>query len=181
GIEKMVGVFINTIPVRIDAKGISTFPQLVREVQRKALLTKSYEYLPLAEIQANSNLKGDLIDHIMIFENFPTRGGIVQGAGKKGFALENVDKIEHTNYDFNFITGPGNRYFIKFSFNGYVYDRNFIKNMELHFKEIITRVLDEPGIALKDISIVPAGERKKIVSEFNQTGAQFPADRKIQR
>ena len=71
GIEKMVGLFINTIPVRVKADYDQTFVELAQEVQKNALLSTQYDYYSLAEIQSLSALKQNLIDHLFVFENYP--------------------------------------------------------------------------------------------------------------
>jgi len=71
GVEQMVGLFANTIPVRIKTGDSIDFAQLLHQVYRDTSLSKSYEYLPLPEIQSNSPLKSRLVDHLFAFENFP--------------------------------------------------------------------------------------------------------------
>ncbi|MBY0025442.1 condensation domain-containing protein, partial [Paenibacillus polymyxa] len=52
GIENMVGLFINTIPVRIRSGAEDTFADLIRTNQQQALASQDYETYPLYEIQA---------------------------------------------------------------------------------------------------------------------------------
>ncbi|XBO87560.1 condensation domain-containing protein [Bacillus licheniformis] len=70
GIEKMVGVFINTIPTRIRLDKDKRFQDVLRQTQTDALESSRYHYMNLAEVQALSELKNDLIDHVMVFENY---------------------------------------------------------------------------------------------------------------
>ena len=71
GIENMIGLFINAVPVRIQVHPQQTFSQLVTRVRTSAAASKSYEYLPLADVQNLSLLKRELIDHLVTFENYP--------------------------------------------------------------------------------------------------------------
>jgi hypothetical protein len=84
GIEDMIGLFINTVPVRINVGECpGDFSQLLGNIQQKTLLSHSYEYVPLAEIQAVSYLKDNLIHHIMAMENFPITDVIKDRTGIK--------------------------------------------------------------------------------------------------
>jgi iturin family lipopeptide synthetase B len=184
GIEKMIGLFINTIPVRITASGEKTFSQLIQNVQKKAALTKSYEYLPLAEIQAQSSLKYKLIDHIMAFENYPIEKQVKNndnGNADKGLSLEvqNVKVYEQTNYHFNIIVSPGKRLFTSFNFNSLLFDMEFIKRTARHFNNIIHQVAENPNIFLGDIEIVTPEEKHQILFEFNDTRLEIPQDKTI--
>lgn len=70
-VEQMIGLFINTIPVRIRCDEDSTFADTMQMVQQNALASQSYDTYPLYEIQAKTEQKQNLIDHILIFENYP--------------------------------------------------------------------------------------------------------------
>ena len=71
GIEEMVGIFINAVPVRIKVEKDITFEELIIKVQEQAINSEKYSYLPLAQIQTMTILKNELIDHLMVFENYP--------------------------------------------------------------------------------------------------------------
>ena len=107
GVEYMVGLFINTIPVRIRFSDKMRFYQLLQQVQEEALACEPYHYHPLAEIQSRSALKQNLIDHILVFENYPVTEQIEDYAREKGksdkilIKLSKVEVFEQTNYDFN--------------------------------------------------------------------------------
>ncbi|MCP5053522.1 MAG: non-ribosomal peptide synthase, partial [bacterium] len=131
GIEKMIGLFINTIPLRITRGKDQLFFQLLKTVQQGALLSREHEYFSLAEVQATSALKGNLIHHIMVFENYPTFEVKENRAPGKETPIDikAVALREQTNYDFNIIIVPGNKMTIKFSYNSLVYKKDFIKRV----------------------------------------------------
>ncbi|HLP47615.1 MAG TPA: condensation domain-containing protein, partial [Candidatus Kapabacteria bacterium] len=123
GVESMVGLFINTIPVRIRVEEKMKFYQLLQQVQSEALAAESYHFHPLAEIQSISPLKQNLIDHLFIFENYPITEQI-QGFGrgknksyKTSLKLANVEVFEQTNYDFNIVLSGVEQLRITFQYN----------------------------------------------------------------
>ncbi|MEK4993207.1 condensation domain-containing protein, partial [Listeria sp. FSL L8-0308] len=69
GVEHMIGLFINTIPVRIQSEQNATFVDIMRKTQEQALASGAYDSFPLYEIQALTEQKQHLINHIMVFEN----------------------------------------------------------------------------------------------------------------
>ncbi len=71
GIENTVGIFINSIPVRINTKENESFVELVTRVQNESNKLKSYEYMSLADIQNLTISKQNLIKYLMVFENYP--------------------------------------------------------------------------------------------------------------
>ncbi|MDG0057042.1 condensation domain-containing protein, partial [Paenibacillus sp. P2(2022)] len=78
GIENMVGLFINTIPIRIRSQAEDTFADLIRVNQQQALASQDYETYPLYEIQALTEQKQELINHIIVFENYPVEEQVEQ-------------------------------------------------------------------------------------------------------
>jgi hypothetical protein len=109
----MVGLFINTVPVRIRYEGKTSFYRLLSSVHEEAINAGPHHYFPLAEIQAGSALKQDLLDHIMIFENYPIARHLeaVMEEGPGGIALEqeitDVEFFEQANYDWRYCPGTG--------------------------------------------------------------------------
>src|SRR5690606_34034107 len=108
GVESMVGLFINAIPVRISFDNHTSFIDLVKENQKSAISSEPYHYFPLPEIQFLSELKQNLIDHILIFENYPISDQLSQDlTDKENYGnkveISNVEVFEQSNYDFNFI------------------------------------------------------------------------------
>ncbi|UCH96821.1 MAG: AMP-binding protein, partial [Candidatus Aminicenantes bacterium] len=186
GIEDMIGLFINTIPVRITVQtNNKTFYQLVQTLYKQALLSKPYEYIPLADIQANSWLKGLLIDHIMVFENYPLQEAVKHTEFRESleFSIEVAECFEQTNYDFNVIVRPGETIHVIFNFNSLVYTVDFIENTALHVREIFRQVAENPGldIDIGEIEIVTAEEKYRLLDEFNDTEVDFPGDKTIHR
>ena len=70
-VETMIGLFINTIPVRFRCEAGTTFAGLMKEAQERAVASQQFETHPLYDIQARTTQKQDLITHLMIFENYP--------------------------------------------------------------------------------------------------------------
>ncbi|MCP5054749.1 MAG: non-ribosomal peptide synthetase, partial [bacterium] len=131
GIEKMVGLFINTIPVRVRTWQDQGFRHLLKILHENGNISRSYEYVPLAEIQANSQLKGNLIDHLLIFENYPVQREVGMNTGgsreeKDNIRVTDMKLLERTNYHFNVAIVPSDRLEVKFSYNISVHDRDFM-------------------------------------------------------
>ncbi|MGD2090925.1 MAG: amino acid adenylation domain-containing protein [Candidatus Aminicenantes bacterium] len=160
GIETMVGLFINTVPVRVKYDKKTRFNELLNQVQKESQESEPYHYSPIGEIQAGSGMKKDLLNHILVFENYPVAArldGVLPGSDSNN----NKDTQEHpapevfeqSNYDFNLVVSPGKQVKINFKYNGNVYDKALLKKLELNIKEVIARVAANPGIGIDEIAI----------------------------
>jgi amino acid adenylation domain-containing protein/non-ribosomal peptide synthase protein (TIGR01720 family) len=179
GIESAVGLFINTIPVRIRSNEARNFVELVLKVQDNALLSEKYSYLSLAQIQSNSLLKLELIDHIMVFENYPQDEGNNNVAIRE-FQIKGMEAFEQTNYDFNILIVPGEELKINFQYNGTVYPEHLVTRVKDHFLNIIIQISDSPNINLEKIDILTEMEKHQILYDFNNTQVEYPKDKTIQ-
>jgi amino acid adenylation domain-containing protein len=181
GIEQMVGLFINTIPVRIKSNGKKPFSRLIKENQDQALKAKSYEYLPLADIQANSYLKRELIQHIMVFENYPLEKEVKNINETPDFYVKGLQSYEQTNYDFNMIVIPGTQLSIKFIFNSLLYEKEWVERISIHLKYMIEQIIESPNIEEREIEITPGEEKQRLLVEFNNTASVYPKDKTLQQ
>jgi non-ribosomal peptide synthetase component F len=139
GIERMVGLFINIAPVRLRTGKTKYISGLLKDMQRRSVLSKPYETLPLADILSNASLKPGIIDNIMFFENYP--GHEEMDTRLKVRLLENYEQID---YNFSFYVVPGAVLTVRFSFNSLVFDMEFIKRIALDFKALAVQVVENP-------------------------------------
>lgn len=91
GVENMVGLFINTLPICIDVENGPLAPWLQTLQQRQSACAE-HDYLPLREIQAG---RGDLFDCLLVFENYPVPRDI---SAEATFAVTGVEVDEWTHY-----------------------------------------------------------------------------------
>ncbi|MCP4216453.1 MAG: AMP-binding protein, partial [bacterium] len=172
GVEQIVGLFINTVPVRIKCPAHDSFSLLLKNVQRHAVAAKSYEYLPLSEIQALSPLKNKLADHIFVFENYPLEDTVREGGKKNdiGFGIEDADMFEQTGYDLDVMVAPGgDRLVIRFTYNASLYETDFMQATADRLKHIMRQVTRDTDTAIKDISIITDREKYKLLNDFNDS------------
>jgi tyrocidine synthetase-3 len=185
GVESMLGLFINTIPVRIRFEEQVKFNRLLGKIQEAAVASEPHHYHPLAEIQSRSPLKQNLIDHLFIFENYPIAEQI-EGYGserhkseKLALKLVKVDVFEQTNYDFNVIISASNQGRIIFQYNGNVYERDFVERIGDHLRVTMDQVIENEGIEIKEIGLLSDEENHRILYEFNNTTTAYPQEKTI--
>lgn len=169
-IERMAGLFLNNVPFRIKMEEGQTFVQLMGNIYEKEVLSRSYEYLPLADIQSNSLLKEKLIDHIMVFENYPISRELknINMTQEYGFEIKALDIFEQTSYDFNIIIVPDKSTTIHFQYNSLIYDEPLIIKIAQNFEELIVRVLENPQIKIEQISKISPENKAEIIARCNE-------------
>lgn len=177
-VEDIVGLFINTIPVRIKTDNKKSFLETVLDVQRSALNSIDYHHTSLAEIQSISNLHDGLFDHIMVFENYPMDDAIKKLSSSL-FSIRNIDSFEQINYDFGIVVFPSDTLSFSLSYNPKKYDEETIKRVSKHINKVISEVIINNEIKVCDIEIIPEEEKNLLLNVFNDTHADYPKDKTI--
>ncbi|MCY9420460.1 non-ribosomal peptide synthetase, partial [Bacillus paralicheniformis] len=159
GIETMVGVFINTIPTRIRLGKDKLFKDVLRQTQADALESSRYNYMNLAEVQALSELKNDLIDHVMVFENYAVDQKAFEKKNDVGFEMVNVSGEEQTNYHFSISAALDDQLKLLFIYDENVYDDTIIETLEKHIITVAEQVAEDETQTLRDINLVSKEEK----------------------
>lgn len=75
GVDRMIGLFINTLPMRMKIDEKASLESWLAQVQANLLAASEYEHVPLAKVQRIPRLAPDesVFDSIMVFENFPEK------------------------------------------------------------------------------------------------------------
>ncbi|MCP5045622.1 MAG: hypothetical protein GY940_00510, partial [bacterium] len=184
GVESMIGLFINTIPVRIRFQDKMKFRQLIQNVQQDALSAEPHHYHPLVAIQSRTHLKQNLLDHLFIFENFPLAQQI-EGYGNdnnKGkdnddpssLKLTDVTAFSQTNYDLNLMMSGVDRLNIGFNYNSNVVDEAYVKRLTHHFQLVLEQVSANEELAIEDLTLLSPQEKQRLLHEFNGPAREYP-------
>jgi amino acid adenylation domain-containing protein len=174
GVERMTGLLINTIPVRIRCEKDEKFSNLVRNVQAGMIAAEEHSYFPLAEIQACAGLKQNLIHHVVGFENYPVENSVDSAKKASGrYRIENVRVSEQTHYDLNIVMIPGTGMKLKINYNRALYEDGFIGGLGRHFQTIADQVVKNPEISIRRISLLSDAEREQILYGFNETARPY--------
>jgi mycobactin peptide synthetase MbtF len=101
GVETMVGLFINTVPLRVRLDPTERVGRQCLALQREAADLRDHSYLSHSEIRALGGL-GEMYDSLLVYENFPP-GGLVgsdefplDGAVLRPAALESLSHFPVT-------------------------------------------------------------------------------------
>ena len=71
GVEKRVGLYINTLPLRTGIKSEQKITDWLVNLQAEQVASREYQHTPLSETRQLANVPGDLFDSLLVFENYP--------------------------------------------------------------------------------------------------------------
>ncbi|MFP7658509.1 condensation domain-containing protein, partial [Chryseobacterium proteolyticum] len=186
GIEKMVGLFINTIPVRVRYETADTVRTFLKRLHLETLDTSAHHYINLSEVQSQSSLGMDLINSLMIFENYLVQDAIedeidvLYGQREEKIIIEEINVFEQTNYDFNVTIIPSVQELkVEFKYNSNIFDSELIQNLLSHFLNIIKQFSSKEDISLEGIDYLTTEEKGVLLDDFNDTTVDFDREKTI--
>ena len=96
GIESMVGLFINTLPLRVKLAAEQPLSELLAGLQDSQSRLMAHQHLGLAEIQSLAGL-GELFDTLVVFENYPVDQAAMAHA-RNGLQVTHVGGYDASHY-----------------------------------------------------------------------------------
>ncbi|WP_344317138.1 amino acid adenylation domain-containing protein [Actinoplanes couchii] len=105
GIESMIGLFINTVPVRMRWSAAEPLVDLLTRIAGEQAALLDHQHLGLAAIQRLAG--ADLFDSLVVVENYPDHAGLQDPAG--GLRVTGVSFREATHYPVTLLVAPGPR------------------------------------------------------------------------
>ncbi len=176
GVEQMVGLFINTLPVRARLDEKQTVRELVKALQRQILSTQEVQYTPLVEIQRWVGLPRDmqLFDTIVVFENYPVSAAL--GNGKASVEVLDVRSFEKSNYPVSLMAAlAGRELGLKVAYDPERLDREAAQRMLRHLTRLLANFAEQPELPLAEVDLLDDTERHQVLVEWNQREVELPA------
>lgn len=165
GVDRMVGLFINVIPRRIQLTDQMTFRSLLSETQQQSLSAEPHQYIPIYDIQAKAGQQ-QLIDHIVVFENVPAAKKDEQES-LLGFTVEDMNVYEKSNYDLNLLASPGEQLQLKLAFNQRAFDPAFVRKLKDQLTLLIKGTIKHPDQSVHTLTLVTKQEKQRMLEEWN--------------
>ncbi|SDX35692.1 non-ribosomal peptide synthase domain TIGR01720/amino acid adenylation domain-containing protein [Marininema mesophilum] len=178
GIEDLVGLFINTIPLRITAQSGETVAELVRRVNRTLQDRGEVDNTPLSDIKKYSELEEgtNLFDTIVVFENYPLDQALQHGdvSRQGGLTFGSYSTVEKTNYALTLSVTAFDEVEVCFSYNEKLFNPEMMNRLATHFCNIINEMVHHPEQLVSQLEMLAPEEKNQILREFNNTQATIP-------
>ena len=174
GVENMVGLFINTLPVRVQVSPETSILPWLKAFQAQQVEMRQYEYSPLVEIQGWSEVpRGQpLFESIVVFENYPAKQKM-----DRSLELRNVRVFEQTNYPLTVVTGPGPQLPLHIIYDCSRFDAPTITRMLGHMRTLLEGIVANPEQQLSALPLLTETELHQLLVEWNKTLRDYPRDK----
>ena len=181
GIEDMVGLFINTVPLRIQCHPHEKVAELLYKIENILEKRQEYEHTSLVDIKEYSGMdhQEELFDSVMVIENYPLETRFMPVENQLSLQVDSYSMLEQTHYDLTLTVSIDQHIEVTFSGKGEWFDQDSLVRLSNHFRCITENIIRNPGKEVSDIEIIWGEEREKILYEFNNTNTEYLEDKTI--
>ncbi len=177
GIEKAVGLFINTIPTRVKCEESTTVEEMLGQMQQQAITSMKYDYCPLAEVQGRSALGSNLIRTLFAFENYYIDESVNQGI--RGFNINMESSRGQTNYGISLNAFIREELTLKIMYDPMEYGIEEIRTLLGRMELLLQQIVANPGKKISELSVVGEEEENLILKTFNYTAVEYPSGKTV--
>jgi len=183
GIEDIVGLFINTVPLRVrtNSNGHEKVKDFLSRVNQNLREMEAYESVSLVEIKeyGGGGFEEELFDTIFVIENYPLHQVFAARNNPGALSIDSYSIFETTHYDLTVGVTLMDDIEIEFTYNKDLFEESIITGLPRHFIKIVEEMVNNPGKELAALEMLADTEKNKILYEFNNTNADYPGDKTI--
>ncbi|UCH98247.1 MAG: amino acid adenylation domain-containing protein, partial [Candidatus Aminicenantes bacterium] len=195
-LEKIIGMFVNTLALRHYPEGEKTFKEFLKEVKERTLEAFENQDYPFEDLVEKVAVTRDasrnpLFDVLFALQNIGAVSGVSTDSHRgepfpveveiPGLKMEYYDYINSTSkFDLALIgTNAGERLLFTFQYCTKLFKKKSIERFIDYFKKIVSLIVKEPGMKLRDIEIISGEEKRQLLYDFNDTKADYPQEKTI--
>ncbi|OZI23950.1 hypothetical protein CAL26_11120 [Bordetella genomosp. 9] len=177
GVHDTVGLFINTLPLRLAVPASARVRPWLRDIQAANAAMREHEHLSLAEIQA---LAGDLprgmnlFDTLFVFENAPLDDAMLAEAAELGLSADGART--HTNYALTVVAKPGVELGLQVTYDTTRFSAPAMDRLLRTLRHILVELAGRPDAVLADIGLLPDAEQARLLALGRGAAPAYPLD-----
>ncbi|MEH2331117.1 amino acid adenylation domain-containing protein [Nostoc sp.] len=153
GAESMLGLFINTLPMRLHVSPQASLWSWLRDIHDQSFTQRDYEYCSEGQIHEWSEVPGSLplYESLLVFQNHPGDSSVKQSANY-GMNQPQARSIgAQTKYALTILVSPSSELEFRIIYNRYRYDNPAIALILEHFQALLNSIVDLPEQYLKTL------------------------------
>ena len=162
GVEAMLGLFINTLPLRVAVPVDQALAAWLEKIQDRQVEQRQYAYVSLAQIQAWSEVPPTwpLFTSFLRFQNYPLGVSRWKPDQISSFEIQTVREVDWWHYPLGLVAVPGAELVLRMAYNQRLLDTATITQLLAQLQKLLEDFLNDPaqslGSLLGRIDLQPA-------------------------
>jgi amino acid adenylation domain-containing protein len=177
GIEHCVGLFINTLPLRIGVPGAVTVAAWLAQIQERQGQLANHQHVALSDVQRWSDFAPgtSLFDSNFVFENYPSNPNTLGGTP---WAIDEIGVVERAHFPLSLNISPSQDCFaLRVTYDAMAFDEATIVGLCAQIDRVLQQIIALPEGRLRDLDLLSPDERVELLETRNDTFALCADDR----
>jgi amino acid adenylation domain-containing protein len=186
GVEEMVGMFINTVPVRIRVPRGGAVGDWVQAANLEQAEARQFEHAPLAEVRTWSQVpaEGTLFETLLVYENYPVDslqsggGAELQAEGDSAadaFQVTSASSPERTNYPLSLVAAPSPDGFrVTATYDPARLEPASVRALLGGLARVLEQIAADPSRSVAELTPLSPEEERRVTVAFNDTALEYP-------
>jgi natural product biosynthesis luciferase-like monooxygenase protein len=181
GAEAMVGLLINTLPVRVPLEPDLAVGEWLRELRARERAVAPHEHAALVDVQAWSDVApgSPLFEALLVFDN-ASLGAELRARGG-AFAAREFRLVERTTYPLALYAYGEPELLLRLAVDAPRFDAAFAERMLGHLESALAALAADPQRRLSELSILAPDEERALLHGWNATRADVAEDACVHR
>ncbi|MFC0215901.1 non-ribosomal peptide synthase/polyketide synthase [Paenibacillus chartarius] len=179
----IVGMFVNTLPIRSQPESGLTFQAFLEQVKERTLLAFEHQQVPFEDLLEKLNVRRDLsrnplFDTMFSLNNIEMEKLEFAGVNCTPYPVQ--EKIAKADLSLDVReTEQGLHLVLEYCTK--LFRRESAERMLNHYVEVLRSVTADPTVELGAVELMTEQEKRQIVESFNATAGEYPQDKTVHR
>ncbi|TDD88148.1 amino acid adenylation domain-containing protein [Actinomadura darangshiensis] len=173
GVEQMIGLFINTLPVRVRYRQDEPLGTLMERLQDEQTALLAHHHLGLTDIQRAAGHGGTLFDTMTVLENYPFDPSAMDGP-LNGVRIAAADSYDATHFPLSFVAVPGENLSLRLHYRPDAFEQPVVEALLARVRRFLEAFADDSGRLIGAVDLASGTERTALAA-WNDTAGDIPS------
>lgn len=175
--ENMLGMFVNTLPIRMKMHSDMAYLECLKLIKKKCLLAYENQEYSLENLMEKVDFERDasrnpIFDVLFAFQDTNSYFSTVR---QMKMLNQNREENAISKFDISLTVDTfEDEYIFYFEYCKKLFDRESIQRFAIHYQELLKDIITYPEKSLNEITLLSEEEKHKLVYEYNNYYKEFP-------
>ncbi|MFD5435786.1 amino acid adenylation domain-containing protein [Kitasatospora sp. NPDC127067] len=173
GVERMMGLLINTVPVRVRLDQSESWGQLLLRLQHEQSALLDHQHLSLTEIQQLAGM-GSLFDTVTVYGNYPDPSALDDADPSGATRVHLVEDVDSAHYPLALALTPGDGLQLRLDHQPDAFTSDEARALLDRFLALLDRIVADPAELVGTVEVLTAAERAELITGWSGTSTPLP-------
>ncbi|MGW9571720.1 amino acid adenylation domain-containing protein [Paenibacillus terrae] len=180
-LERLVGMFVNTLPLRLRPEASYTFERYLQEVKEASLGAFEFQDYPLEELITKLQLPRDLSRNPVFDTVFAMQNADLNDLKMDRLSLKpHASEQKTAKFDLTLTAADdGHTIMLEFEYNTALFKYETITRWSGYLVHMMRSIAANRGALLSELPLLTEQEQHVLLEDWNQTDMEVPEDRTV--